>query len=363
MASVQNNDIYGKEESKLVAGIAIILMFFHHLFGFPDFLRDDVSWQGLRITEEYTIEYAFARFCKICVALFAFNTGYAMYKNRNRLMLLNERILRLAKFLISYWVCYFFFIIYGIIVDEPMPDFINAVRNMFGINCNQTHPFVSVSFAWYVSFYIICILLSPFIIKIFNGKYIIRDIVVLIAVRVSLSIIQLFHIQCLSGLEKDIWPLFIVSASYLTAKYEVLGKIKKISIPPFGLLFCLLMVCIIGAYLRIMNLAGSITDFVEALIIVFIAINLSEKTVLRFAKKYLIFLGSYSMLLWFMHCLFFTASRPLQRLLYVSETPFVILVMAFMITIPLCLFINPISKKCQNILVAFIPKVRKSLIS
>lgn len=75
------------------------------------------------------------------------------------------------------------------------------------------------------------------------------------------------------------------------------------------------------------------------------------------------FLYSYSMLLWFMHCLFYTASRPLQKLLYVSETPFVILVMAFMITIPLCLLINPISKRCQNLIVELIPKFREGRIS
>ncbi len=70
---------YGKDEAKMIAGIAIILMFFHHMFGFPNYLRPDVSWNGIPIFGSYKLEYIFAQFAKVCVALFAFNTGYAMY--------------------------------------------------------------------------------------------------------------------------------------------------------------------------------------------------------------------------------------------------------------------------------------------
>ncbi len=360
-SSVLNTDIYGKEDSKIIAGIAILLMFVHHIFGFQHILRPDVSWTGIQITDEYSLEYILARFGKICVALFAFNTGYAMYKNRQSFADFNNRLVRIVKFLIAYWICYLLFIVYAILVNEQLPSIPDVILNMFGINCSPSNPFVTVSFAWYVSFYIICILISPLIIKILSSNRLIYDLLALLSIRIILSLLQRINITWIYGLQNDLWPIFIVASAYLTAKYNLFIRLCRIIDWPWYLLIsCLVVIVFIGAYLRIFDYAGAFLDYIQALLIIAIILNLRRKYKIPKTLNAIIkFLGTYSMLLWFMHGVFFTASKPLQHILYYSETPIIIYITAFLITVPVCLCINPVIIKCQNAAVSALSADRR----
>ncbi len=69
-----------KKQSKMMYGVAILLMLYHHVFGVPEMLGCDyysvLGWNmGSR-----TFEQLIAWFGKICVAIYAFISGYGLQK-------------------------------------------------------------------------------------------------------------------------------------------------------------------------------------------------------------------------------------------------------------------------------------------
>ncbi|EMH4030099.1 acyltransferase family protein, partial [Serratia marcescens] len=63
-----------KEKSELIKGIAIVMMLFHHLFGYPSRIASNIEVQHL--FESFDIEFNVGGFCKICVPIFLFISGY-----------------------------------------------------------------------------------------------------------------------------------------------------------------------------------------------------------------------------------------------------------------------------------------------
>ena len=74
---------YGKKEANFIKGIAIVMMFTHHFFGFLQWINDANMYHGITING-IIVEQEIAFICKICVGLFAFTSGYAMFVNKNR---------------------------------------------------------------------------------------------------------------------------------------------------------------------------------------------------------------------------------------------------------------------------------------
>ena len=62
--------------------IAILLMVFHHFFGFDDFRNPQNYYIESFNIHGISFERMLAAFGKICVSIFAFFSGYALYKWR-----------------------------------------------------------------------------------------------------------------------------------------------------------------------------------------------------------------------------------------------------------------------------------------
>ena len=75
---MQENRIFDKNMSIMIKGVAIILMLFHHFFGFPDWIIEGNMFIGLG--DNYNcVERKIGLFGAICVELFVFITGYGSY--------------------------------------------------------------------------------------------------------------------------------------------------------------------------------------------------------------------------------------------------------------------------------------------
>lgn len=67
-----------KSESVIIQSITVMMMVFHHLFGFPERINSDYI-----IISEFSflhIGTIISYFGRICIGIFAFNFGYGMYK-------------------------------------------------------------------------------------------------------------------------------------------------------------------------------------------------------------------------------------------------------------------------------------------
>lgn len=110
--------------------VAIGLMVFHHLFAFDNFVIASNSW--ISIIGYKTVETKIAIFCKICVGVFAFITGWfasGHYCNYD----FSYRIHKVGRLLKRYWLYCFGFVLVGMIISEPLPTLSQFSFNLVGL--------------------------------------------------------------------------------------------------------------------------------------------------------------------------------------------------------------------------------------
>lgn len=97
-----------KNTTNLIKGVAILLMLIHHFLGFPNWLVDGVNYPDFKILGENLnvwIRYS----TKICVALFAFITGYAYFiRNNQTLKIWNKENNKFFRKILVYIIYYFY---------------------------------------------------------------------------------------------------------------------------------------------------------------------------------------------------------------------------------------------------------------
>lgn len=204
-----------------MSGIGVLLMIAHHLFGFQKFLLPGVEWNSMLVLYGIEIERVIAAFGKICVALFAFNSGYVVWKIQRSYLDMFNRCKRILSFLVSYWIILFLFWIYAIIVGDPLPSYKNALMNLVGLNTGPDKIFVNIPFAWYVAYYVLFIILSPILLKLFS-RSLTSDIILFILLGIILQFIKCDFLS----------PLMIGIEGMLFAKYSLFQHFAE-KIPTF----------------------------------------------------------------------------------------------------------------------------------
>lgn len=151
-----------REEATLIQGVAVMLMVFHHLFAFPE--RVSVSYALVFEFELLHIETLLSYFGRICVSIFAFLSGYGLYKkmsgfvreNRFSIIAGYKSILRqMLKFIIRYWLVLTVFITAGYFLNVYMFDGQTLAKHFLGLSSAYNAEW------WYVRFYLELLLVFP----------------------------------------------------------------------------------------------------------------------------------------------------------------------------------------------------------
>lgn len=310
---------FGKRESTLMAGIAIILMFIHHFFGFDDYLMDGVEWWPTALIGNLAIERIIASFGKFCVHIFAFMSGYVIWKRSNDYTSWKSLFLRLAKFLVCYWIVLVLFWLYALVIGDSLPPFDTMAKNLVGIASREYKEFVTVSSAWYVNYYICLIAAAPLLLKIFS-RGAICDSIALIGVflftrfarSVPLGFWFIYHL----------WPFFCSAVGILSAKYAVFERLKRFAgKSPWWISIAGIMAVTFCRY-RLLQINGCIREAIDPILVIlyiYFFIELFNSLHSVRLEKMVTLLGTHSMNLWFIHSIFFTGRRPLQSLLYAPK--------------------------------------------
>ena len=122
MIKLKNNKHFiSTYDSSLLYGIAILLMVFHHCFSVPDQLNYDY----IPVLGGFDVEARIAWQGKVCVALYAFISGYAfsVISEKNSEEKFGSRfkvdlwtsLRQLIKFYLKFWIAFFVFVPMGII--------------------------------------------------------------------------------------------------------------------------------------------------------------------------------------------------------------------------------------------------------
>lgn len=282
------------EDSLCIYGIAILMMVWHHFFGFPERFHGNLQYFGGNF--EYTIELYLGYFGRLCIAMYAFISGYGMTakseeKNLKLLDNIKQAINQIINFLIRYWLVFIIFIPIGLkmgILKFKLGEFIG---NLIGKSCSYNAEW------WYVSYYIKMLVTYPIIKTILNKlkQKRMKNLVLL------LMVLILIIINCLTSGRYTYYLCFwfgmiiYTEEIYSKVKERMPGKFKTIITSFIGIIFC-----IVFRMISKINM-----DEVLVVIYIFCVLQLlKEIKVNHVIRKLLQFLGSYSMYIWLIHTFF-----------------------------------------------------------
>lgn len=334
-------DFFSKEMSTMMAGLAILLMMWHHLFLFPYWLDDGIGW-------EYTLGYfgratseIAANFGNICVQVFALTSGYALMINPKAYSTWKQRFKRLFKFLLAYWIVNILFLIVGCLNEDTMPGIKELALNLIGLSTGPLKNWVNVPFAWYVCYYIEFVLLTPVLIWGFSSNKKKMDCAMAICCIIMVYLCRKIPFAAAYYL----YPLLSTVLGIIIAKYSIFNQLHRLAT---GRLHLALIVSAIALLMilryeveKLNPLGGYNWNFfiqvflslVAALLILF-SVELFHRIHSRRFKNLFLLLGGLSMYLWFLHGIFFTGKNFLQPFIYSPKEPILILILCTAIILP-----------------------------
>lgn len=161
-----------KLESKMLSGIAIILMIILHVMAGNTFVRKSFLFSNDTITQ-------FASFGKICVSIYAFLSGCGMwtkYKQFNHNLGIKELFAIIFKRIRSFYLEYIPIVAIVAITRLPKNSFsvIEMLKNAVGISWSYNAAW------WYVRYYLIMVIVlfpvSVLAHQFIMNKYVLKNI-------------------------------------------------------------------------------------------------------------------------------------------------------------------------------------------
>lgn len=112
---------FTRNDTKVIKGIAVILMFMHHLWAFPDRIASDMQFRSSGIMVHGTdLFYAAGVFGQICVPVFMFLGGYGLWQKMQKEYSLGKDLCRLYGML---WKTAVIFIPVGLLFFSHQTDY------------------------------------------------------------------------------------------------------------------------------------------------------------------------------------------------------------------------------------------------
>lgn len=347
-----------KCESRQIKGIAIILMYIHHLFGCGTFLV--IAEENTTLIGESGVILAYG--AKICISIFVIISGYGIYKSylscKNTKKWLRRRIL---NFLLAYWVMLFLLAIPYLLWYHKF-NLSYMFVNLFALLHND--EMLYLSFSWYVKVYLEILILLPLTKKINQKLNPIEEIFLNIIFPCSISAYLIDTEAVYIGFKENlissirlflIWyPVFYVGN--LFAKYHVLENVKKkikddyitkkgrIYFDDFIILLFLFQLL----FYRKEYKFSYYTDIIVGGIFILLLWILICRCETSIVLKTLEFLGRYSFQYWLISGMFFLNTTEFQWILFIPRNPILILIWKFIFITPFAIIMKKISDWASN---------------
>lgn len=316
---------FDRSISDAIKGVALILMFIHHFFTFPEWYEDGISFPLLRpfIT-------GLCGPTQICVSVFAFLTGYFFFLGCDKGY--RHSLRKIRDILVSYWMVYLPFLALALALGCYSLGRTEMLQEAFGLGSEV------MIFCWYVYFYCIVMLLLPLVARLSTE--------VLWANVLMLGLLPLIGFVALRELVPDTildtlatslleWYPCVLTG-FLFAKFDLFETLLEPAGRNFSsrwgkaILWLSLAccVCLTKALLpRLRVVQASVhgywldipvnMDVIYAPIFLYGLKNLLEQIKWDKLISLLGKIGQESLLMWFLHCLFFNCcSEFTQPLLY-----------------------------------------------
>ena len=328
--------------STMLKGIAIILMVAHHSFGFPNDWISSIKYNshilGMPINE--LIRWS----TKICVAIFAFITGYAYFFSKTPTIKYGlKKIWGLLK---RYWfILFVIFLPLSLYIGSKVITGKIILYNILALNKRL------IPFAWYVYFYVFAMLTMPFIKKCFNGKWV-NDFVIPSLIFATLA--NLLGMAKFSNefkwIKSDLNNIFLympcIIYGFLFAKYNLFEKLDKYLKPKYIWQAVVIIILIFGISLNWHTVMGFNMYTLYVPIFIYSCMIILNNLKYSIIPKLLEFLGKNSLNIWFLHALFLSGYTRdwLQPIGFLPKNPILVVCWEIILCLPISMLINLIFK-------------------
>lgn len=291
----------------IIQSIAVMLMVFHHLFGFPE-----------RITSDYIIisDFSFLHigtmlsyFGRICIAMFAFNSGYGMYKKLSSFSYSSSfdvlkkgyvcTLTQLRNFYIRYWIVFAAFIPLGIVFGKYDFNLGDFLLSLIGFSSPYNGEW------WYVKCYCIFMLILPvlYLIDYIFSKNIHRYLTFVIYA-VLFAAVTIFYNKLLFIENLTVYMCFL--AGMFCVSLNIFDTIEKIYLKIKAARYLLaIFLIIVTVVIRTAMPFDCTYDYLFAPVFIFnLCIILKSNIFKKTINKVLFFIGKYSMYIWLTHTFF-----------------------------------------------------------
>lgn len=306
-----------KEQSKMIQGLAILMMLYHHLFATPEIFG--IEYFSLLHIGGINVEQKMAWFFKICVGIYAFVSGYGIYRSIEKtkyenthsfwgLLLAEYKIIfkKIVSFFLQYWLVFgIFIVIVGFVFFKRPFEIKEFLLNFFGISSSYNGAW------WYVLQYMKMLLLFPFMDAFFTlfktKKAIITQVVLYGIAIVAAGYLYVFKIGIIAQLLNFFMFAFLLCfvMGYLISRYRIYELAYKLI--PEKLLYVLGllgMVFVIAARVKIIkDPASAGLDFIFVPVFVYGFCVLM--VLLPKLSRFFAFFGGLSTYMWLTHVFFY----------------------------------------------------------
>lgn len=325
--------------SKELYGIAILLMICHHMFGFPERINGTyITFFMHKGTPVITI---LAGGCKLCVAMYAFLSGYGMITKigtTNPIAVIKKGyqviFQHLKKFYMVYWLIFAIFIGYGFLTGRRAFQAKEFFYNLLGIAHSYNGEW------WYVWQYVRMLLLFPlfacvivcFSEKIKKGRYVLW-----------LALVLLLEVAAvLTSLKTPFWVYTFCFFNGMIISY---GKVdvclyRMAAHPATAVLIGTVLSC--AVFLARLTIAGGGQyEFIVGPLFIYGCLLILQGKWLVSINRLLNEIGKYSVYMWLIHTFFIY--YYFQKIVFAFKYAFIIYIATVIILVFTSILIDYIS--------------------
>lgn len=204
-----------RETTFVIKGIAIILMFVHHSFTYPNWYIEGISYPSL-LTFASCMRNPF----RLCVAIFAFLTGYFYVFSAKTYKYSFKKI---TDLLFAYWMIYLPILLISVLSGCYTLSWTDVLKECFSI----INPVMV--FCWYIHFYMITMLILPIISKLLD-RNLLSALLIGIIVPVIVATFLTNYVSAFKECIRELRLYFpVVATGYICARYSLFGTTNKCS--------------------------------------------------------------------------------------------------------------------------------------
>lgn len=348
---------FSKYDTLIAKGVAVILMYLHHLFYFDYRITGGNYYDSFGYLWGAKAEFFVGSFGKLCVSIFIFLSGYAtyktfIYKNRNS-DFVNKKILKFYKI---YLIVFAIFVPMGILLGKIKFSVYEFINNIILLKSSYNWEW------WFARPFIILMFFFPLIIRFFNdnkekkqGEKISIDImkVIFLAVIITTILPQILELpffdafrgtEYYSVLNETLGVLPSFMSGYIFAKYKLFERYNSL-LKNKIIRFIISALIVAGIFeFRCKTGVNMDYDYIYAPIFIISCTNIINE--IKYIKSIFISIGKLSAYMWLMHSFF--CYYYFQSFIYMSHNPVIIICTLLVITYIVSFIIDGSVKVIHN---------------